>query len=46
MEISFIRWISEQWVVQAMDHGTIEGAMDGASDGSGSIRRSDGFFKQ
>jgi hypothetical protein len=33
MEISFIRWISEQWVVQAMDLGEIEAAMGGASDG-------------
>ena len=57
------RW-KERWMVQAMDHETVEGdmdqeavegAMDGTSDGtrssrkrygSGSCRRSDGWFKR
>ena len=38
--------IEERWMVQAMDQGAIEEAMDGASDGSGSNRRSDGWCKR
>jgi hypothetical protein len=33
----------ERWMV--MDQRAIEGAMDGARDGSGSNRRSDGWIK-
>jgi hypothetical protein len=32
-------------MAQAMDQRAIEGAMDGARDGSGSNRRSDGWIK-
>jgi hypothetical protein len=32
-------------MVQSMEQETIEGAMDGESDGSGSNRRSDGWIK-
>ena len=43
------RWIREYlkelWVVQAMDQGAIEGAMDDASNGSGSNRLNDEWCK-
>ena len=32
----------ERWMLRAKDQGAIEGAMGGASDVSGSYRRSDG----
>jgi hypothetical protein len=35
-----------RWLVQLMDQGAIEGAMSGASNGSGSTRRSDGWCKR
>ena len=44
------RWISEQlkalWMIQAMDQGAIEGAMDSASDESVNKSRSNGCYKR